>query len=99
MLDMNLQIQIDVLRRDVGQIKAMLLDKDQIVPDRARLAAVCHQFGITTNALKGYARSSRVVIARKAVIRELHSKFGWNLEKLCHVASRSKRHVLRVISR
>lgn len=82
----------------VSKLEKLIHSKDEIIPDRIRLAAVCEKFGITQTALHGEVRSARVVAARNAVICELHSKFGWKIEKLCHLTSRSKRHILRVIT-
>lgn len=89
----GLLCRVESLEKQIKQI----LEPNRSVPDLARLAQVCERFGTNIAALKGKGRSSHLVVARSAVVRELHNAYGWTPQKLCVVLTRKIRWVYRVI--
>ncbi|MBS0229480.1 MAG: helix-turn-helix domain-containing protein [Proteobacteria bacterium] len=63
------------------------------------LEALCRQCGVGSRALRGDARDSKTVGARRAIAVALRKQAGWIVARIARVMERPERTVYRMLSR
>jgi hypothetical protein len=90
--------RISALEIEFSRLRVLLEQTKRYLPESEQLNLACHKFGYPVKAIGRRGRSSHLLVARNAVIRELFASYGWTVTKICQVMTLSYRQVLRVIS-